>query len=497
MGGPIKLRVVSSEEAITLQSASGSLAVEAVSPRAAFTKVDGGTRLDITDVDGTKSTVIPDGATGPTGPAGPAGERGERGLTGNDGAPGRDGVSPTANVTQTDSGAVVTVTDASGTTTAVLTNGPAGNDGTPGTDGISPTANVSKSGGVATITITDKNGTTSVTVSDGQNGQDGSPGTDGQDGADGVTFTPAVSNEGVISWTNDGGRTNPQSVNIRGPKGDTGDTGPQGDDYVLTAADKAEIAGAVFEPQPFTVTVLNSGQAIRYNTGGLYKSSAYNASDFVDLSGVYAIRYKRTKTTASSSAIGIAFYDSSKDYADSGVQVVLDQETFGYTGLYDVLVPDGAAYVRFTMIADTQTYGDFEAYAIPRRMWELEHKQDALTFDSAPTSGSTNPVTSGGVYTALQAKADPVTVETVSGTDPVIVGADNHRYVCGTVDTLTLTPPSSGIVDVVFTSGTTPTVLSVPSGIKWPDWFDPTALDASVTYEINIMDGLGAVGKWT
>lgn len=30
-------------------------------------------------------------------------------------------------------------------------------------------------------------------------------------------------------------------------------------------------------------------------------------------------------------------------------------------------------------------------------------KQDALTFDSTPTEGSTNPVTSGGVYTQLNA----------------------------------------------------------------------------------------------
>ncbi len=32
-------------------------------------------------------------------------------------------------------------------------------------------------------------------------------------------------------------------------------------------------------------------------------------------------------------------------------------------------------------------------------------KQNALTFDTTPKSGSTNPVTSGGVYTALSAKA--------------------------------------------------------------------------------------------
>ena len=36
---------------------------------------------------------------------------------------------------------------------------------------------------------------------------------------DGATFTPAVSAEGVISWTNDKGLANPQSVNIKGADG--------------------------------------------------------------------------------------------------------------------------------------------------------------------------------------------------------------------------------------------------------------------------------------
>lgn len=45
---------------------------------------------------------------------------------------------------------------------------------------------------------------------------------------DGVTFTPSVSSEGVISWTNDGGLDNPESVNIKGPKGDTGAKGATG-----------------------------------------------------------------------------------------------------------------------------------------------------------------------------------------------------------------------------------------------------------------------------
>ena len=50
-------------------------------------------------------------------------------------------------------------------------------------------------------------------------------------GVDGVTFTPSVSADGVISWTNDGGLSNPHSMSIRGPqgvKGDKGDVGARG-----------------------------------------------------------------------------------------------------------------------------------------------------------------------------------------------------------------------------------------------------------------------------
>lgn len=50
----------------------------------------------------------------------------------------------------------------------------------------------------------------------------------GADGAPGYTFTPSVSTDGTISWTNNGGLVNPNPVNIRGPKGDQGPMGPEG-----------------------------------------------------------------------------------------------------------------------------------------------------------------------------------------------------------------------------------------------------------------------------
>jgi hypothetical protein len=46
--------------------------------------------------------------------------------------------------------------------------------------------------------------------------------------SNGVTFIPNVSSDGVLSWTNDGGLTNPTPVNIKGEKGDKGEKGEQG-----------------------------------------------------------------------------------------------------------------------------------------------------------------------------------------------------------------------------------------------------------------------------
>lgn len=48
------------------------------------------------------------------------------------------------------------------------------------------------------------------------------------DGQNGATFTPSVSNEGVISWTNDRELPNPDPVNIRGKDGRDGVDGKDG-----------------------------------------------------------------------------------------------------------------------------------------------------------------------------------------------------------------------------------------------------------------------------
>ena len=51
------------------------------------------------------------------------------------------------------------------------------------------------------------------------------------------------------------------------------------------------------------------------------------------------------------------------------------------------------------------------------------------------------------------------------------------------------------MIDVVFTSGSTPAVLTA-TGITFPDWFDSTTLETNTRYELNILDRYGVVVTW-
>ena len=85
-------------------------------------------------------------------------------LTGEKGEKGDSGTSPTANVTQTELGATISVTDDSGTTTANISNG------------TSAMLSVTQTITGCTVTATDSSGTTTATITNGVNGTNGNDG---------------------------------------------------------------------------------------------------------------------------------------------------------------------------------------------------------------------------------------------------------------------------------------------------------------------------------
>ena len=121
-------------------------------------------------------------------------------------------------------------------------------------------------------------------------------------------------------------------------------------------------------------------------------------------------------------------------------------------------------------------------------------KQDAPS--AAGSSGQALMLDNSG-NPVWQTPPGGMVTDTVTGSTVTITGTANHRYLCGTVTEITITPPQTGMIDVLFTAGNA-CVLSLPNTVKLPDSFDPTTLTQGVVYEINIMDGVyGVVGSWT
>lgn len=122
------------------------------------------------------------GRDGTGGKDGAPGKDGEDGAPGKDGVDGRDGVSPAASVAQTEDGAVLTVTDASGTTSATLLHGTKGDKGDKGDPGAA--GDKGDPFTYADFTAEQLEALRGPQGVQGPPGTDGANGTDGKDGAD-------------------------------------------------------------------------------------------------------------------------------------------------------------------------------------------------------------------------------------------------------------------------------------------------------------------------
>lgn len=66
-------------------------------------------------------------------------------------------------------------------------------------------------------------------------------GGDGKPGKDGTTYTPHVSEDGILSWTNDADLPNPEPVNIRGEKGESGIATPANGLFTIGGDDEGNL----------------------------------------------------------------------------------------------------------------------------------------------------------------------------------------------------------------------------------------------------------------
>lgn len=233
---------------------------DGVSPVVSVSAITGGHRITITDKNGTKTVDVMDGVNGQNGAKGNGIKSAVlnadytltltfddgtsyttpsiRGVAGKDGTNGTDGKDGTS-ATHSWNGTTLTITSASGTSSANLKGEP----GTNGIDGVSPTVSVSKSGKVTTVSVTDKNGTKTATINDGADGSNGSNGKDGT----------SVTVKSVSESTTDGGSnvvtfSDGKTLTVKnGKAGTNGKDGKTPEKYVdyFTASDQEAIVQQV------------------------------------------------------------------------------------------------------------------------------------------------------------------------------------------------------------------------------------------------------------
>lgn len=155
------------------------------------------------------------GQQGPQGIQGPQGPQGEQGPAGTNGANGTNGTNALSFITQSGiysaSNPLPSYASAQEGTAYLFQN-------------ADETYSLyAKAAGGSDWTVINNYG--------GTQGPRGETGPQGATGATGPYFTPSVDVNGNISWTNNGGLTNPETRSIKGPQGPQGiqgETGPQG-----------------------------------------------------------------------------------------------------------------------------------------------------------------------------------------------------------------------------------------------------------------------------
>lgn len=156
---------------------------------------------------------------------------------------------------------------------------------------------------------------------------------------------------------------------------------------------------------------------------------------------------------------------------------------------------EGKLYVREATDAYVKQGTNTQTYITPNKQYA------SVFYGLAKAAGDTTQLTSSnevGQYTdeaksaikqmlSIADNYDSFIVD-VEGTDPTITGQPSYRYNCGEVLSLTITPPETGTIDFRFTSGSSPTVLTLPSTVKMPEWW--VEVEANTIYEMCITDGV-------
>lgn len=271
--------------------------------------------------------------------------------------------------------------------------------GPQGPAGFSPVATVSKVGNVTTITITDEDGTTTAQVLDG---------TDGENGQNNTlaigTVTSGVSPSATIT-----GDSPNQVLNLVLPKGDTGETGPAGDDGIsptitigtTTTLDPDQSATVTQEGTPSEV-ILNFGIPRGSNANALSVPTIVGELPEVgDPNTFYFVPKPHTLHTGTGDSFNVTISDDAGRFQIFSINGVLEQATppapiYVMTGVSTLTI--GAETYTIDLgdieLAKVQSqkdyiYKDGDTWKIHKVIGKIDsYSGETITTDYVSTSGT-------------------------------------------------------------------------------------------------------------
>ena len=304
-----------------------------------------------------------------------------------------------------------------------------------------------------TLTITLEDGTVYTTTS--IRGEQGVQGIKGDKG-DSFTysdFTP----EQLASLKGEKGDKGDQGIQgiqgeqgiqgIQGIKGDTGDKGDKGDAFTYSDFTPEQLAslkgekgdkGDAFEYSDFTPQQLASLKGDKGDKGDAFTYADFTPEQLASLKGergeqgIQGVQGEKGDafTYADFTPEQLASLKGEKgDKGDQGIQGIKgdtgDKGDKGDAFTYSDFTPEQLASLKGekgdTVIVDSvPTQGSTNAVSSGGVYSALAEKQNTLVFDSTPTENSTNPVTSGGVYSAIENSGGGETTEELDKLAPVI-----------------------------------------------------------------------------
>lgn len=294
----------------------------------------------------------------------------------------------------------------------------------------------------------------------------------GEQGADGATFIPYVSEDGIISWTNDKNLENPDPVNIKG------------NDGASVESLSIEETGEFEETDPLTTESYVESKIYEHNTE---PESHYDIRELITglTNRLNALADSDDETLDQLSEI-VAYIKSNKN--------LIDSITTGKVSVSDIVdnLTSSATNKPLSAAQGKALKALIDGITIPDKL----PNPNALTFTGAVTGsydGSTAVtvhVPSGG------GSGGTVGYPVVSMTASTAELNPNTYYKWGNIASLTITladPSDTGVTNEYcfeFVSGETATTLSVPDTVKW---VKEPSVEAGKTYQVSILNGIGVI----